>query len=50
MPTVAGTVRQGPLSTFVYSHLAGSTRSVEELSAGSAGAGPGNRGGPGRDP
>lgn len=36
MPTVAGTVRQGPLSTFVYSHLAGSTRSVEELSAGSA--------------
>lgn len=36
MPTVAGTVRQGPLSTFVYSHLAGSTRSVEELGAGSA--------------
>ncbi|WP_427171678.1 macrolide 2'-phosphotransferase [Arthrobacter sp. 92] len=35
MPTVAGTVRQGPLSTFVYSHLAGSTRSVEELTAGS---------------
>lgn len=33
MPTVAGTVRQGPLSTFVYSHLAGSTRSVEELGA-----------------
>ena len=31
MPTVAGTVRQGPLSTFVYSHLAGSTRSVEDL-------------------
>ena len=25
MPTVAGTVRQGPLSTFVYSHLAGAT-------------------------
>jgi macrolide phosphotransferase len=37
MPTVAGTVRQGPLSTFVYSHLAGSTRSVEELTTGSDG-------------
>ncbi|MDI3241240.1 phosphotransferase [Arthrobacter sp. AL08] len=36
MPTVAGTVRQGPLSTFVYSHLAGSTRSVEELGAASS--------------
>ncbi len=36
MPTVAGTVRQGALSTFVYSHLAGATRSVEELSNGSA--------------
>ena len=35
MPTVAGTVRQGQLSTFVYSHLAGSTRSVEELGAAS---------------
>lgn len=35
MPTVAGTVRQGELSTFVYSHLAGATRSVEELSNGS---------------
>lgn len=35
MPTVAGTVRQGALTTFVYSHLAGATRSVEELSAGS---------------
>ncbi len=35
MPTVAGTVRQGPLSTFVYSHLAGSTRSVEDLGAAS---------------
>ncbi|HET8878583.1 MAG TPA: phosphotransferase [Arthrobacter sp.] len=35
MPTVAGTVRQGSLSTFVYSHLAGATRSVEELSGGS---------------
>jgi macrolide phosphotransferase len=37
MPTVAGTVRQGALSTFVYSHLAGTTRSVEELTAGSEG-------------
>lgn len=36
MPTVAGTVRQGQLSTFVYSHLGGSTRSVEELSEGPA--------------
>ncbi|MCB5294258.1 hypothetical protein BJQ90_03721 [Arthrobacter sp. SO3] len=35
MPTVAGTVRQGALSTFVYSHLAGSTRSVEELGSAS---------------
>ena len=35
MPTVAGTVRQGALTTFVYSHLAGSTKSVEELSSGS---------------
>ena len=34
MPTVAGTVRQQNLSTFVYSHLQGSTRTVEELSAG----------------
>ncbi|QDY90584.1 aminoglycoside phosphotransferase [Arthrobacter sp. UKPF54-2] len=36
MPTVAGTVRQGELSTFVYSHLSGATRSVEDLSDGSA--------------
>ncbi|MGP4031382.1 phosphotransferase [Pseudarthrobacter sp. 1C304] len=35
MPTVAGTVRQGTLSTFVYSHLAGATRSVEELGSAS---------------
>lgn len=35
MPTVAGTVRQQNLSTFVYSHLNGSTRTVEELTAGS---------------
>jgi len=34
MPTVAGSVRLGTLSTFVYSHLAGSTRSVEELTGG----------------
>jgi aminoglycoside phosphotransferase (APT) family kinase protein len=34
MPTVAGSVRLGSLSTFVYSHLGGSTRSVEELTAG----------------
>jgi len=32
LPSVAGTVRQGTLSTFVYTHLAGSTRSIEELS------------------
>lgn len=32
MPTVAGTARQGALSTFVYAHLAGATRSIEELS------------------
>lgn len=35
MPTVAGTVRQGQLSTFVYSHLAGATRSLDDLSGGS---------------
>jgi macrolide phosphotransferase len=34
MPTVAGSVQLGTLSTFVYSHLAGATRSVEELTAG----------------
>ncbi|MCU1574332.1 MAG: putative macrolide 2-phosphotransferase [Micrococcaceae bacterium] len=36
MPTVAGTVRQGELTTFVYSHLSGRSRSVEELAAGGA--------------
>jgi aminoglycoside phosphotransferase (APT) family kinase protein len=36
MPTVAGSVRLGSLTTFVYSHLAGSTRSVEDLTAGPA--------------
>lgn len=35
MPTVAGTVRQKNLTTFVYSHLTGSTRTVEELTSGS---------------
>jgi len=34
MPTVAGSVRLGTLTTFVYSHLSGSTRSVEELTSG----------------
>ncbi|MCZ2403202.1 macrolide 2'-phosphotransferase [Paenarthrobacter sp. Z7-10] len=34
LPTVAGTVRQGDLTTFVYSHLAGQPESVEELAAG----------------
>lgn len=36
MPTVAGTLRQGQLTTFVYSHLSGSPRSIESLTAGSA--------------
>lgn len=36
MPTVAGTVRQGELTTFVYSHLSGRTRSIEDLTRGSA--------------
>ncbi len=34
MPTVAGTVRRGELTTFVYSHLSGAPQSVEELAAG----------------
>ncbi len=34
MPTVAGKVRLGSLSTFVYSHLNGATRSVEDLTSG----------------
>jgi len=34
VPTIAGTVRQGALTTFVYAHLQGSTLSIEELSAG----------------
>ncbi|MHA7268827.1 macrolide 2'-phosphotransferase [Arthrobacter sp. HLT1-20] len=36
LPTVAGTVRQGELTTFVYSHIAGRAATVEELAAGSA--------------
>ncbi|MGR0159451.1 macrolide 2'-phosphotransferase [Paenarthrobacter nitroguajacolicus] len=35
VPTIAGTVRQGALTTFVYAHLQGSVLSIEELSAGS---------------
>ncbi|MEE2568259.1 macrolide 2'-phosphotransferase [Pseudarthrobacter sp. J64] len=34
MPTVAGKVRLGALSTFVYSHLNGTTRTVEDLTSG----------------
>ncbi|UVJ38378.1 macrolide 2'-phosphotransferase [Arthrobacter sp. CJ23] len=34
MPTIAGTVRLGPLTTFVYAHLDGSVQSIEDLSAG----------------
>lgn len=34
VPHVAGTVRIGDLRTFVYSHIEGSTRSLEELAAG----------------
>lgn len=34
MPTVAGTVRQGNLSTFVYAHLSGRPEPVEALIAG----------------
>ncbi|MFP3702016.1 hypothetical protein SB758_41720, partial [Burkholderia sp. SIMBA_013] len=33
---IAGTVRQGELTTFVYAHLQGSLFSIEDLSAGSA--------------
>ncbi|MGJ3188821.1 macrolide 2'-phosphotransferase [Paenarthrobacter sp. FR1] len=33
VPTIAGTVRQGALTTFVYAHLQGSMLSIEELSA-----------------
>jgi len=35
VPTIAGTVRQGDLTTFVYAHLQGSVLSIDELSAGS---------------
>lgn len=34
IPTVAGTVRIGNLTVFVYSHLAGRNQSVEQLSSG----------------
>lgn len=34
LPTVAGTVRQGELITFVYSHIVGKAESVEYLAAG----------------
>jgi aminoglycoside phosphotransferase (APT) family kinase protein len=33
IPHIAGSVRQGNLSTFVYSHLTGSTRDLESLAA-----------------
>ena len=36
LPTVAGTVRQGELITFVYSHIRGKAYTVEQLSAGNA--------------
>lgn len=36
LPTVAGTVRQGELITFVYSHIAGKAETVEYLANGSA--------------
>lgn len=34
IPHMAGSVRQGDLSTFVYSHLAGTTRPLDALTAG----------------
>lgn len=34
VPTIAGTVRQGALTTFVYAHLQGAMLSIDELSAG----------------
>ncbi|CAA9229896.1 MAG: putative phosphotransferase [uncultured Arthrobacter sp.] len=37
IPHIAGSVRQGNLSTFVYSHLEGSTRDLETLAAGGRG-------------
>jgi len=33
LPYVAGTVRQGELCTFVYSHLPGTTRDIDDLAA-----------------
>ncbi len=43
VPTIAGTVRQGALTTFVYAHLQGSMLSIDELSAGSPRLGQGSR-------
>ncbi|WP_104117280.1 phosphotransferase [Arthrobacter sp. B1805] len=34
IPHMAGSVRQGELSTFVYSHLAGATRTLDALTSG----------------
>jgi aminoglycoside phosphotransferase (APT) family kinase protein len=34
IPHMAGSVRQGELSTFVYSHLAGTTRALDTLASG----------------
>ncbi|WP_449373598.1 macrolide 2'-phosphotransferase [Arthrobacter psychrolactophilus] len=36
LPSVAGTVRQGELITFVYSHIAGQAETVERLASGTA--------------
>ncbi|MFQ4147105.1 macrolide 2'-phosphotransferase [Arthrobacter sp. LAPM80] len=36
LPSVAGTVRQGELITFVYSHIKGRAESVERLASGTA--------------
>ncbi|WP_425860512.1 macrolide 2'-phosphotransferase [Arthrobacter sp. TWP1-1] len=36
LPSVAGTVRQGELITFVYSHIAGKAETVERLASGTA--------------
>lgn len=37
IPTAVGSVKLGDLSTFVYSHVPGATRSLEELTTGSQG-------------
>jgi macrolide phosphotransferase len=36
LPSVAGTVRQGELITFVYSHIAGKAETVDRLASGTA--------------